>query len=117
MQLVPSKPTFVVLGDSAAFGTGDEIATGKFRGWAGFVAEAFQDGCEYFNFSRPGAKSSEVVEIQLPKALALSPDICAVIVGSSFVGCYIAKLDQSHCEACHFRQLSPRKYLVSLVAL
>jgi lysophospholipase L1-like esterase len=83
MQLVPSKPTFVVLGDSAAFGTGDEIARGEFRGWAGFIAEAFQDGCDYFNFSRPGAKSSEVVEIQLPKALALSPDICAVIVGGN----------------------------------
>jgi lysophospholipase L1-like esterase len=83
MELVRNHPTFVVLGDSAAYGTGDEIAAGVFRGWAGFLAEAFQDGCEYFNFSRPGAKSSEVLEKQLPKALREQPDICALIVGGN----------------------------------
>ena len=56
MDLVRSHPTFVVLGDSAAFGTGDEIGKGKFRGWAGFIADAFQEGCDDFNFSSPGAK-------------------------------------------------------------
>jgi len=60
MESVRNYPTFVVLGDSAAYGTGDEISAGVFRGWAGFLAEAFQDGCDYFNFSRPGAKSIEV---------------------------------------------------------
>lgn len=83
MELVRNHPTFVVLGDSAAFGTGDEISNGVFRGWAGFLAEAFHDGCEYFNFSRPGAKSSEVANTQLPKVLEISPDICAVIVGGN----------------------------------
>jgi lysophospholipase L1-like esterase len=83
MELVRNHPTFVVLGDSAAYGTGDEIGAGIFRGWAGFLAEAFQDGCEYFNFSRPGAKSSEVLEKQLPKALREQPDICALIVGGN----------------------------------
>jgi lysophospholipase L1-like esterase len=83
MDLVRSHPTFVVLGDSAAFGTGDEISKGKFRGWAGFIADAFQEGCDYFNFSRPGAKSSEVLQVQLPKALRQNPDICAVIVGGN----------------------------------
>jgi hypothetical protein len=62
---------------------GDEIAPGKFRGWAGFLATNFQDGCEYFNFSRPGAKSTEVGTIQLEKAIAQQPDICAVIVGGN----------------------------------
>jgi lysophospholipase L1-like esterase len=83
MDLVRSHPTFVVLGDSAAFGTGDEIGKGQFRGWAGFIADAFQEGCDYFNFSRPGAKSSEVLQVQLPKALRQNPDICAVIVGGN----------------------------------
>ena len=83
MELIRNHPTFVVLGDSAAFGTGDEIKTGNFRGWAGFLAEAFYDGCDYINLSRPGAKSSEVANIQLPKALKLNPDICAVIVGGN----------------------------------
>jgi len=83
MDLVRSHPTFVVLGDSAAYGTGDEIKSGQFRGWAGFLADAFQEGCDYFNYSRPGAKSSEVLAIQLPKALRQNPDICAVIVGGN----------------------------------
>ncbi len=83
MELIRNHPTFVVLGDSAAYGTGDEVNNGVFRGWAGFLAEAFQDGCEYFNFSRPGAKSTEVLEKQLPKALREYPDICALIVGGN----------------------------------
>jgi len=83
MDLVRSHPTFVVLGDSAAYGTGDEIKSGQFRGWAGFLADAFQEGCDYFNYSRPGAKSKEVLAIQLPKALRQNPDICAVIVGGN----------------------------------
>ena len=83
LELVKPHPTFVVLGDSAAYGTGDEVQTGVFRGWAGFLSENFQDGCDYFNFSRPGAKSSEVAEVQLEKALKLNPDICAVIVGGN----------------------------------
>lgn len=83
LELIKNKPTFVVIGDSAAYGTGDEIAPGKFRGWAGFLASNFQDGCEYFNFSRPGAKSTEVGTIQLEKAIAQQPDICAVIVGGN----------------------------------
>lgn len=83
MESVRNHPTFVVLGDSAAYGTGDEISAGVFRGWAGFLAEAFQDGCDYFNFSRPGAKSIEVLEKQLPKALREQPDICALIVGGN----------------------------------
>jgi len=83
MEIVKTYPTFVVLGDSAAFGTGDEIENGQLRGWAGFLADAFQDGCDYYNFSRPGAKSTEVLTIQLPKALRHNPDICAVIVGGN----------------------------------
>ena len=83
MDIVRSHPTFVVLGDSAAYGTGDEIKAGQFRGWAGFLADAFQEGCDYFNYSRPGAKSNEVVATQLPKALRQNPDICAVIVGGN----------------------------------
>ena len=83
MDIVRSHPTFVVLGDSAAYGTGDEIKAGQFRGWAGFLADAFQEGCDYFNYSRPGAKFTEVVATQLPKALRQNPDICAVIVGGN----------------------------------
>jgi len=83
LYLVKSHPTFAVIGDSAAYGTGDEIAPGQFRGWAGFLSDNFRDGCDYFNFSRPGAKSTEVATIQLDKVLKQQPDICAVIVGGN----------------------------------
>ena len=83
LYLVRSHPTFAVIGDSAAYGTGDEIAPGQFRGWAGFLSDNFRDGCDYFNFSRPGAKSKEVATVQLDKVLKQQPDICAVIVGGN----------------------------------
>ena len=83
LHLVKSHPTFAVIGDSAAYGTGDEIAPGHFRGWAGFLSDNFRDGCDYYNFSRPGAKSTEVATIQLEKVLKQQPDICAVIVGGN----------------------------------
>ena len=83
LYLVRSHPTFAVIGDSAAYGPGDEIAPGQFRGWAGFLSDNFRDGCDYFNFSRPGAKSKEVATVQLDKVLKQQPDICAVIVGGN----------------------------------
>ena len=75
--------TFTVIGDSAAFGTGDFDAEGNPRGWAHYLSQAFEAPCHYFNFSRPGAKSADVKEIQLPRAIETNPDICAVIVGGN----------------------------------
>jgi len=72
-----------VIGDSAAFGTGDTDQLGNPRGWGYYLSQVFQDSCEYLNFSRPGAKSAEVKDMQLPRALASAPDICAVIVGGN----------------------------------
>ena len=74
---------FTVIGDSAAFGTGDTDELGNPRGWGYYLSEVFQDSCQYFNFSRPGAKSGEVKSVQLPRALETTPDICAVIVGGN----------------------------------
>jgi lysophospholipase L1-like esterase len=75
--------TFAVLGDSAASGVGDSDANGVTRGWAYYLTEAFSEPIVYSNLSRPGAQSSEVLEHQLPLALELEPDICAVIVGGN----------------------------------
>lgn len=74
---------FTVIGDSAAFGIGDTDNSGNPRGWGYYLSQLFQDSCEYLNFSRPGAKSAEVKEVQLPLALESAPDICAVIVGGN----------------------------------
>ena len=80
---MPQKLTFAVIGDSAAFGTGDFDETGNPRGWAHYLKENFREDVNYFNFSRPGAKSTEVKDAQLPQALNVEPDICAVIVGGN----------------------------------
>ena len=83
MDFVAPKLTFTVIGDSAAFGTGDLDAHGNPRGWGFYLCQVFKDQCEYFNFARPGAKSHEVKDVQLPRAIETSPDICAVIVGGN----------------------------------
>lgn len=74
---------FVVLGDSAASGVGDSDHNGVTKGWSYYLAQQFRDPIVYVNFSRPGAKSLEVLEDQLPKALLYKPDIAAVIVGGN----------------------------------
>ncbi len=75
--------TLAVLGDSAAFGTGDFDLEGNPRGWGYYLSQVFQEPCQYVNFSRPGAKSTEVRDLQLSQALELDPDISAVIVGGN----------------------------------
>ena len=83
MSLVLPSLTFTVIGDSAAFGTGDFDQEGNPRGWGYYLSQVFNDHTSYFNYSRPGAKSSEVREVQLAKALDSEPDICAVICGGN----------------------------------
>ena len=55
-----SSIRFTVIGDSAAFGTGDTDAFGNPRGWGYYLSQVFHGSCDYLNFSRPGAKSTEV---------------------------------------------------------
>ncbi len=75
--------TFVILGDSAAAGTGDADKNGALRGWSYYLAQHFNQPLVYANLSRPGAQSTEVVIDQLPKALTLEPTLTAVIVGGN----------------------------------
>jgi lysophospholipase L1-like esterase len=74
---------FAVIGDSAAYGTGDQAADGTHRGWAYYLSESFQWDIDYLNFSRPGAKSDEVASTQLQLVKNLELDICAVIAGGN----------------------------------
>ena len=78
-----SPITFAVIGDSAAAGVGDLEIHGDRKGWGGYLSQNFRDAHHYANFSRPGAQSGEVLEVQLPRALEVGPDICAVIVGGN----------------------------------
>ncbi|MEI8066359.1 MAG: SGNH/GDSL hydrolase family protein [Actinomycetes bacterium] len=83
MDTALAKISFAVIGDSAAYGVGDAFEDQSPRGWAWFVANNLQAPCHYSNYSRPGAKSDEVREIQLQRALQEQPNICAVIVGGN----------------------------------
>jgi lysophospholipase L1-like esterase len=75
--------TFAVVGDSAASGVGDSDDQGNYFGWTYHLAKAFQEPLVYINASRPGARSAEVLNVQLPKVLGHSPELTAVIVGGN----------------------------------
>ena len=75
--------TFTVVGDSAASGVGDALPNGTTVGWSYYLANSFEEPLVFLNASRPGAKSLEVLEDQIPKVLVHNPDICGVIVGGN----------------------------------
>jgi lysophospholipase L1-like esterase len=75
--------TFAVIGDSAASGVGDSDDHGNYFGWTYHLAKAFQEPLIYVNASRPGARSAEVLNVQLPKVLDHDPELAAVIVGGN----------------------------------
>jgi lysophospholipase L1-like esterase len=75
--------TFAVIGDSAASGVGDSDGKGNNLGWSYHLAKSFEEPLIFINASRPGAKSAEVLEVQLPKILVHNPDLVAVVVGGN----------------------------------
>ncbi|WP_370410731.1 SGNH/GDSL hydrolase family protein [Streptomyces fradiae] len=82
---LPAAPRtrFVVLGDSLSEGVGDRVE-GGWRGWAALLAQGLRPGGEdvaFTNLAVSGAQSRDVVETQLPAALALRPQLASVVVG------------------------------------
>jgi lysophospholipase L1-like esterase len=71
------------MGDSAAFGTGDVVKGDRPLGWTYRIANAIEAPLIYLNIARPGAKSCELVEHQLPIAKSLKPDIAVIVVGGN----------------------------------
>lgn len=118
MTVILPSLTFTVIGDSAAFGTGDHDENGNPRGWGHYLSQVFTDPTSYFNFSRPGAQSSEVRNIQLQRALESEPDICAVICGGNDMlrnGFSPQELYQNLSETC--RELLSRGSEILMVQL
>ncbi|TCR13766.1 SGNH/GDSL hydrolase family protein [Streptomyces sp. BK205] len=78
----PSRgPRFVALGDSLTEGVGDPLGDG-WRGWAALLADGLSDAdVEFTNLAVSGAQTRDVLEKQLPVALALRPDVVSVVVG------------------------------------
>src|SRR5687768_8103066 len=71
---------WVVLGDSAAQGVG---ASAHDRGWVGLVHARLGPQWRVLNLSRSGARTREVVDEQLPRGLALAPDLLTAVVGGN----------------------------------
>jgi phosphatidylinositol alpha 1,6-mannosyltransferase len=91
---VIGKPyrTYVAIGDSLSEGLGDFTFQHNrvHNGWtdrlAGVLAKEAQEAgyeFQYANLSIRGAKLSKVFDLQLPKALALQPDLVTVMAGSN----------------------------------
>ncbi|MFI5681069.1 SGNH/GDSL hydrolase family protein [Streptomyces cellulosae] len=70
---------FVALGDSLTEGVGDPVGEG-WRGWAALLVGGFGD-VEFTNLAVSGARTCDVLDRQLPGALALRPDIASVVIG------------------------------------
>ncbi|MER7517395.1 SGNH/GDSL hydrolase family protein [Streptomyces sp. NPDC126499] len=73
----------MVLGDSLSEGVGDPVGA-RWRGWAGLLAEGLRPGGEevaFTNLAVSGAQSRDVAEVQLPRAVALRPQLASVVVG------------------------------------
>ncbi|MFL5896714.1 MAG: SGNH/GDSL hydrolase family protein [Thermoleophilaceae bacterium] len=79
---------FAVLGDSIALGMGDPTEGYLTVPWAGRVAAALareREGLTYANLARHGAKAADIRDAQLGPALALAPDLVAIIGGGNDV--------------------------------
>ncbi|WP_238012058.1 SGNH/GDSL hydrolase family protein [Dactylosporangium sp. AC04546] len=72
---------FAALGDSTTAGFGDRMPDGTWRGWAPILAEAV--GARLHNFATSGARAHDVEHHQLPRAVALQPDVAAVLIGTN----------------------------------
>lgn len=84
MASAQSFTRFVALGDSQTEGIGDPDDNGGFRGWADRLATklaAANPGLLYANLAIRGRRTARIRAEQLDAALALNPDLVAVIAG------------------------------------
>jgi lysophospholipase L1-like esterase len=81
-----SDLTVVALGDSSVFGVGDhgqEIPSVGY-GWTGRLAHDLQ-AKRFVNVAKNGARARHLTQNQLPAALALSPHIALICIGTNDV--------------------------------
>ncbi|MGW0597869.1 SGNH/GDSL hydrolase family protein [Streptomyces sp. NPDC002776] len=72
---------FAALGDSLSEGVGDPVGD-AWRGWAALLAGGLaEQPVDFTNLAVSGAQTQDVLERQLPRALALRPDVVSVVVG------------------------------------
>ena len=78
--------SFVALGDSFTEGVGDPYPDGTSRGWAdrfaGHLAAA-SPGLRYANLAIRGKVLGQVIDEQIPAAVALAPDLVSIAAGGN----------------------------------
>jgi lysophospholipase L1-like esterase len=84
---MPEFRSFAALGDSFTEGVGDPEADGSgCRGWADRFAErlaARQPALRYANLAIRGKLAAEVLDEQVPAAIAMRPDLVSVAAGGN----------------------------------
>ena len=79
---------YVAIGDSSTEGLDDPDGEGGFRGWANRLAEqvaATQGSLLYANLGIRGRRTRQILDEQLPPALAMRPDLVTVFSGTNDV--------------------------------
>jgi len=85
---MPEIGSFAALGDSFTEGLGDPYGggTGGYRGWADRFAErlaADQPGLRYANLAVRGRLAGDVAADQVPRAVAMAPDLVSIAAGGN----------------------------------
>jgi lysophospholipase L1-like esterase len=86
LSTVTTWSSYVALGDSFTEGMVDGRPDGTFRGWADRVAEvlaARAPGFRYANLAVRGRLFQQVVDEQVPAALAMKPDLVSFVAGGN----------------------------------
>lgn len=76
---------YVAMGDSLTEGLCDPAPDGALRGWADRLALllAARGGLHYANLAIRSKRVRDVCETQLPRALALEPDLVSILIGAN----------------------------------
>jgi lysophospholipase L1-like esterase len=131
---MPRAGAFVALGDSFTEGLGDPYPGGTgYRGWADRFAErlaADRPGVRYANLAVRGKLLREVAGDQVPRAVALTPDLVSLAAGGNDLlrpradpdalaqvfDDAVARLSQAGCRVLVFTGFDPRTFpLIRLI--
>ena len=82
--------SYAAIGDSFTEGVGDDLPDGSTRGWADFVAlglarAAAPDPVRYANLAIRGRKLGPIIDEQLEAAIALRPEVAALLMSVSSI--------------------------------
>jgi lysophospholipase L1-like esterase len=131
---MPRIGAFVALGDSFTEGLGDPYPDGTgYRGWADRFAErlaADRPGLRYANLAVRGKLLREVADDQVPRAVAMAPDLVSLAAGGNDLlrgradpdalarvfDDAVARLSQAGCRVLVFTGFDPRTFpLIRLI--